>query len=253
MTQKEANQFIISSQSTQQGKLMTKRRAKMIQQQKIIVGAVAIVVLAIVGYFMTLVVAENNLDEFIEGEHYTLIADPRRIRGDKIEVMEFFSYGCIHCYNFDDEVKSWASDRTETVNFVQTPAVANEVWRNYGRAFYAMEDLGLLEDNHTLMFRQVHDAKRNLQTPQDFAEVLATGNISESQFVSAFTAATTNQKLARADQLSRRLRVATVPSIVVQGKYLVRVSGSVGFSRMLDVVDYLIAKEIAAKSAPAAS
>lgn len=222
---------------------MTNRRAKMIQQQKMIVGAIAILVIGILGYLTTLVVTETSVDEFIEGEHYTLIEDPRRIRGDKIEVMEFFSYGCIHCYNFDDEVKSWASKHTDTVSLVQTPAVANELWRSYGRAFYAMEDLGLLEDNHTLMFRQIHDVRRNLQTPQDFAEVLATGNISEAQFIRAFTAATTEQKLARADQLARRFRVSTVPSIVVQGKYLIRVTGSIGFSRMLDVVDYLIEKE----------
>lgn len=228
---------------------MVNRRAKMIQQQKIIVGAIGILVLGILGYLTTIVLTEASVDEFVEGEHYTLIDDPRRIRGDKIEVMEFFSYGCIHCYNFDEEMKGWASARAEKVQFVQTPAVANEVWRNYGRAFYAMEALGLLEDNHTLMFRQVHDARRNLQTPQDFAEVLATGNISESQFVSAFTAATTEQKLARADQLARRFRVSTVPSIVVQGKYLIRVTGSVGFSRMLDVADYLIEKE----TAPAAA
>jgi thiol:disulfide interchange protein DsbA len=93
------------------------------------------------------------------------------------------------------------------------------------------------------MFRQVHDARRNLQTPEDFAEVLATGNVSQAQFVSIFTAATTEQQLARADQLARRFRVSTVPSIVVQGKYLIRVTGSIGFSRMLDVVDYLIEQE----------
>ena len=222
---------------------MANRRAKMLQQQKMIVGAIAIVVLGILGYLTSLVLTETSVEEFVEGEHYTLIENPRRVRGDKVEVMEFFSYGCIHCYNFDEEVNAWADSRADTVRFVQTPAVANELWRNYGRAFYTMETLGLLEENHTLMFRQVHDARRNLQTPEDFAEVLATGNVSQTQFVSIFTAPTTDQQLARADQLARRFRVSTVPSIVVQGKYLIRVTGSIGFSRMLDVADYLIEKE----------
>jgi len=227
---------------------MVNRRAKFVQQQKLMVGGIAVVIIAILGYLTTLVLTESSTAGFVEGEHYDLIDEPQRIRGDKIEVMEFFSYGCIHCYNFDDEIKAWAAEHQDTVSFKQTPAVANEIWRNYGRAYYTMESLGILEDGHTLMFKQVHDARRNLQSVEDIAAVLAINGVTEETFISTFQDRATEQKLVRADQTARRFKVATVPSLVVHGKYHVRVTGSIGFSRMLDVADFLIQKELAEKA-----
>lgn len=227
---------------------MVNRRAKFVQQQKIIVGVIVVIAIGILGYFSTLVVSETNTAAFVEGEHYILIDNPRRIRGDKIEVTEFFSYGCIHCYNFDDEINAWAEDHQDTVKFNQIPAVANEVWRNYGKAYYTMESLGILDQGHTLMFKQVHDARRNLQTDQEIAGVLALGSVTEAQFVSTFNGDDVAQRLSRADQLARRYKVASVPGMVVQGKYQIRVTGSIGFSRMLDVADYLIEKELVARA-----
>ena len=228
---------------------MANRRAKFIKQQKMIVGGIAVIVIGILIYLSTMVVSETITDEFVEGEHYALIDEPRRIRGDKIEVMEFFSYGCIHCYNFDDEISDWAANHAATVDFKQTPAVANEVWRNYGKAYYTMDSLGILDEGHTLMFKQVHDARRNLQTAEEIANVLAIGGVTEAQFISTFNGNEVAQNLNRADQLARRYKVATVPSMVVQGKYHIRVTGSIGFSRMLDVAEYLIEKELAEKAA----
>ena len=227
---------------------MVNRRAKFVQQQKLIVGGIAVVVIGVLAYLTTLVLSESSTEGFVEGEHYTLIEDPRRIRGDKIEVMEFFSYGCIHCYNFDDEIEAWAAERQDTVSFKQTPAVANELWRNFGRAYYTMETLGILEDGHTLMFKQVHDARRNLQSAEDIADVLAINGVTEEAFISTFEDRDTEQKLVRADQMARRYKVATVPSLVVHGKYHIRVNGSIGFSRMLDVADFLVQKELAEKA-----
>ncbi len=232
---------------------MVNQRKKFVQQQKLVLGGLAVVVVSIALYFTTIVVSDSSNDSFVEGEHYTLLEEPRRIRGDKIEVMEFFSYGCIHCYNFDDDINDWAGERQDKVVFVQTPAVANQQWRNFGRAYYTMETLNLLEDGHMLMFKQVHDAARNFRSSQDFASVLASGDVSEAQFIETFESRDISQKVARADQLARRARVATVPSLVVHGKYLVRVSGSIGFSRMLDVADFLIEKELAAKNSNSAA
>lgn len=232
---------------------MANQRKKFLQRQKLFLGGLGVVVVGIAIYFTTIVVSETASGEFVEGEHYTVLEQPRRIRGSRIEVMEFFSYGCIHCYNFDDEVHAWAKAREDKVRFVQTPAVANQQWQNYGRAYYTMESLGLLDEGHTLMFKLIHDAARNLTTPEDFASVLASGDVSEEAFASTFKSNAISQKVSRADQLARQSRVATVPSLVVNGKYHVRVRGSIGFSRMLDVADFLIEKELAERSAGTSS
>ena len=114
-------------------------------QQKIAVSVVVAIVIALIGYFSTLVVKDTPfLGEFVEGEHYTLVESPRRIRGDKIEVMEFFSYGCIHCYNFDPGLTDWAESNSDRINFVRKPAISNDYWRILGRNFYTMDKLGKL-------------------------------------------------------------------------------------------------------------
>ncbi len=227
---------------------MANQRKKFLQQQKFVLIGLGVVVLAIAAYLMGVVVTDRNSGEFVEGEDYTVISDPRRIRGKRIEVMEFFSYGCIHCYNFDDEVHEWAKAREAKVNFIQTPAVANQQWQNYGRAYYTMQALGLLEDNHTLMFKYVHDAARVFRSAEEFASALATGDVSEAAFVSMFNSNQIDQKISRADQLARQSRVASVPGLVINGKYQIRATGS-GFTRMLAVADYLIDKELAEKGA----
>lgn len=226
---------------------MVNRRKKFVQQQKMILIGLAVIVVSIALYFTTVVVSDSSNDTFVEGEHYVLLDEPRRIRGKKIEVMEFFSYGCIHCYNFDEDIQTWAEERSDSVRFIQTPAVANQQWRDHGRAYYTMEELDLLENGHLLMFKQIHDASRNFRSAEDYASVLASGEVSEEAFSSMFSSQAITEKVNRADQIARQVRVSTVPSLVVHGKYQIRVGGSIGFSRMLDVADFLIEKELSAR------
>ena len=235
------------------GFVMVNRRKKFLQQQKLFLGGLGLVVAAIAIYFTTVVVTDSSNDNFEEGEHYVVLPEARRVRGSKVEVMEFFSYGCIHCYNFDDEIHDWAEARTDRVNFVQTPAVANQQWRNLGRAFYAMEELGILDQGHTLMFRQIHDARRNFRDVDDFASVLSLDGVTEAQFIEAFESSSVTQKISRADRLARQGGIASTPSLVVAGKYLIRVGGSIGFTRMLDVADFLVEKELAERASSQAN
>ena len=77
------------------------KNATFLQRQKIAVIGFAVIVAAGLVWLMSLVVAERVSGEFIEGEDYLVLEEPRRVRGDAIEIMEFFSYGCIHCYSLD--------------------------------------------------------------------------------------------------------------------------------------------------------
>ena len=227
---------------------MVNCRKKFLQQQWLFLGGLGVVIVAIALYFTSVVVTDSSNNNFVEGEHYILLPEPRRVRGEKVEVMEFFSYGCIHCYNFDEDIHDWADARTDRVRFVQTPAVANQQWRNFGRAFYAMEELGILDQGHMLMFKQIHDARRNLRDVDDIALVLSLGDVTEAQFTEKFQSSSVTQKISRADRLARQAGMVSTPSLVVAGKYLVRVGGSIGFARMLNVADFLVDKELAERA-----
>ncbi len=223
---------------------MAKKGGKFLLWQKVAVGAVAALVVGVLGYMYTLVLTEAPLGEFAEGEHYTTLADPRRVRGDKVEVMEFFSYACIHCFNFDPELEAWATANEDRVEFVRTPAVGSNLWRLLGRTYYTMAELEILDDNHTALFREIHDVRRPLDSPEKLTAFFVDRGVSENAFRSMFNSPLVNRQLETADQMARRLRVASVPTIIVNGKYMVNITSTVGITRMLQVMDHLVDKEM---------
>ncbi len=226
-----------------------KNKAKsFLAKQKIAVGVIVVVTVTIVVYFSTLVLQESTiLGNFVEGEHYFLIENPRRVRGDQIEVIEFFSYACVHCYNFDPELEDWVEAKGESIKFIRMPAVANDSWRILGRNYYTMEKLGLTEKYHMPFFREVHEVKRNFSTPGRLADYFEGKGVPREDYEKAFNSPEVSRNVYDADQMARRLQVASVPTIVVHGKYTVNVTRLVGTSRMLEVMDHLIEKETAPK------
>src|SRR6056300_1763953 len=103
------------------------RRKTFVQRQKFVLGAIALLVAAIIGYLTIETVTDDGAQgEFVAGIHYVELNDPRRIRGDAIEVMEFFSYGCIFCYRFDDDLSDWAEDYGDKISLVRTPLIGSD-------------------------------------------------------------------------------------------------------------------------------
>ncbi len=223
---------------------MKTKQSKALKKQKIALGICFVIISGVVLYMADILISDIPIEGYVEGKHYHLVDNPRRIRGDKVEIMEFFSYGCIHCYNFDEDLENWVEKNKSRIDFVRTPLISSELWRNYGRTYYAMQKLGILSENHTMLFREIHDVKRNLGTAENLTSyIAANSNLTEEEFSSVFNSTDINQKLGRATQLSRRFKIASVPNMVVNGKYRVQAGGSVGLSRMLDIMDYLIEQE----------
>lgn len=224
-----------------------KKRSGKLKKQKIAVGVGAAIVAGIVAVLAVIVIRDAPMGQFEPGEHYEMLEEPRRIRGEQIEVMEFFSYGCVHCYNFDPALEDWVEDRGDTVRFVRTPAIASEQWRLLGRTYYAMEELGILEQNHYRLFRAIHDGGASLSSVNQLARWFDGKGTTEEEFRTAYNSPAVETKVRLADRMGRRMKVASVPTIIVNGKYRVGMSRTVGPSRMLDVMDHLVEKELAAR------
>ena len=223
---------------------MARKQSRVIRQQKVFLTVLSVIVAAAIGYLFFVTVTDAPSGEFVEGKHYFLIENPRRIRSEQIEVMEFFGYACVHCYNFDPILAEWVEEKGDSVKFIQTPAVSSEYWRLLGRNFLTYQSLDVYDKYHTPFFRAIHNGGRtfpNLGSLTEFYEQLGG---KKEDFLNAFNSAEVASELSKADKMARRLKVAMVPSIVIQGKYLVRTSGSIGTKRMLDVMDYLVEKEV---------
>ena len=227
---------------------MARKQSRVLVQQKIAAASLSGVVLAAAAYLFWMTIDDAPQGEFIEGEHYLLIENPRRIRSDQIEVMEFFGYACVHCYNFDPILADWVQEKSGSIKFIQTPAISSEYWRLLGQNFLTYQELGEQDKYHTPFFRAIHSGGRAFSDEESLSAFYEQLGGDKQTYINAFNSVGVASELSKADNMARRLKVAMVPSIVIQGKYLVRTSGSVGPKRMLDVMDYLVAKELAERS-----
>jgi thiol:disulfide interchange protein DsbA len=183
-----------------------------------------------------------------EGEHYARIspAQPTSSTGaGQVEVAEFFMYSCIHCYNFEPYVEQWLQAKADYVNFVRVPTVWNAVVRLHAQAFYAAAALGKGDEMHTPFFREMHVNGNYLQTKDAIADFFARFDVGSEEFENAFESFSVNTSLRRSDELARRYRVDSTPTIVINGKYRTNASMAGGYPQLLELIDALAAAEYA--------
>ncbi|MFB9885971.1 thiol:disulfide interchange protein DsbA/DsbL [Balneatrix alpica] len=186
---------------------------------------------------------------FEAGKDYTELATPiRTANPDKIEVLEFFSYGCPHCNNFDPMVSAWHAQLAEDVSFDNVPVVFNRSWEALARTYYAATELKVEEKVHRPIFDALHVDKKRLFTEDAVAEFMAEQGIDEQAFRKAYTSFATEMRMKKAEALLRGADIQGVPNLVVNGKYKIDPAMAGGLARMLEIADYLIEKERAAKN-----
>jgi thiol:disulfide interchange protein DsbA len=182
---------------------------------------------------------------FALGTHYTRLSptQPTSSNADQIEVCEVFWYGCPHCFEFDPHLKRWLETKPSNVNFVRVPAVWNPLLQLHARAFYTAEALGKGAEMHDEFFREIHERRNTLASEEALTAFFGRFDVDAATFKTAFDSFEVHAKLQRADELSRRYRIESVPTIVVNGKYTTG-GGAVGsWDELLELVDELVAAE----------
>ena len=162
---------------------------------------------------------------------------------DVIEVAEVFWYGCPHCFNFDPVVDNWAEELPEDVNFIRIPVMWNPTNAIHARLFYTLEALGKLDEVHEEVFTAMHVNNQMLTTEAEMIALVGKHGISEQEFRDTFTSFAVESKLKRAQNLTKRYRIQSVPILVVNGTYLTSGKGIKNFDDMLAVADELVAME----------
>lgn len=192
----------------------------------------------------------SSMQRFVEGVHYERLEVPVATRDkDKVEVVEMFSYACVHCFNFDPYVKAWQEVQPEHVDFHLVPAVFNPDWEKLAQAFYTAETLGVTGDVHKRLFQGVHAFHEDLRQPEILAPIFTNeAEVSEEDFFSAHGSFSVRSRVQQAKALARAYRVTGVPAMIVNGKF--RTDGRMAGNNaaMLEVVDFLVAKEAAEKA-----
>ena len=184
---------------------------------------------------------------YVAGEHYVVLDKPIPTRdSSKIEVVEMFSYGCPHCYEFESLVKTWGAKQGGDVDFWFFPAVWSKGMKLYARAFYSAWELGVLERIHLPLFKAIVVDQRRISNESELAEFFAEYGIFKDAFTEVFNSKPVLDKADQAEQRVRDYQPAGVPELVVNGKYRVERMRAGGLAEMLTVADYLVEKERAA-------
>jgi len=182
------------------------------------------------------------LAEFDEGIEYVMIdADAPMDQQASPEVVEFFWYGCPHCYKFEPHLEGWLKNKPDDVQFVRLPATFNKLAEYHARVFFALDLMGEADRLMEPVFNEIHNKKNRLDNDDKVKAFLAANGFDERKiesFSKAMSSFAVQTRVRQAQSLFRKYGLRGVPSIVVSGRYR---SGEVkNYNELVQVTDHMI-------------
>jgi thiol:disulfide interchange protein DsbA len=160
----------------------------------------------------------------------------------KVEVIEFFWYGCPHCYTLEPHIEAWLKKLPPDVEFRRVPAVFNQRWGHDAAIYYTLESMGLVDKLHRPLFDAIH--KDNLRTDNQAAlnEWLQKHGVDPKKFADTLKSFGVQSKTRRAVQQTLAYKIDGTPAMAVAGRYTVSAQQGRTQQGMLEAVDSLVAK-----------
>lgn len=192
------------------------------------------------------IVAEFD-GKFEAGKDYQVLspAQPTSSDPEHVELTEVFMYSCPHCYSFEPFIKNWlASEKPVGVNFVRVPALFNRPAQLHAAAYYAGEAMGVGEQVHLPLFQAIHEKRNPLSSEAAIKKIFTDNGVDGNDFDSAFKSFDVDTKVRQAANLNKRYQIQSVPTLVVNGRYVTSNMMAKSNARLNDIVNYLIAKEM---------
>jgi thiol:disulfide interchange protein DsbA len=186
--------------------------------------------------FAFVVVALLLAPPLATAQRYTELKPPQPTEaGGKIEIVEFFWYGCIHCYNLEPALEGWLKKLPPDAQFRRVPAVFNPRWEHDARIFYAFEALKLLDKLHRPFFDAIHQDRLRTDDPKALAQWLQKQGVDAQKFSDVMKSFSVHSRTQRAKLMTAGYKIDGTPAIAVDGRYTV--SAGEG---MLETVSQLI-------------
>jgi thiol:disulfide interchange protein DsbA len=179
----------------------------------------------------------------VEGTHYVRLNTPAPVPGNgKIDVIEFFWYGCPHCNAFEPMIDAWARKLPADVGFRRVHVAFTAIHETHSKIFYALEAIGQLEAMHRKVFAAIHQQRMRLDKEGDIADFMAKNGVDRAKFVDAYKSFGVATKVRQGKQLTDAYKIDGVPALGIHGRYYT--SGSLAGSndRVLAVTEFLIAR-----------
>ncbi len=182
--------------------------------------------------------------DVVAGRDYKLLNQPQPTSsGSKIEVVEFFFYGCSHCFHLHPLISEWEKRKPRDVDFQYVPVVFNESWEPMARTFYALEALGKRKQLHDALFEAWNLQNIDLSDEAKITDFVAQHGVERARFGAAYNSFALQSKIARSNQMVQSYGVRGTPTIAVDGKYIISNLQPEDTIRVLDEVINIARKE----------
>ncbi len=171
---------------------------------------------------------------------YRLITPQPVETGERIEVIDFFWYGCPYCNELQPALAEWTSRKPSDVTVRRIPVVLRDTWAPHARIYYTLELLGEAERLHAQVYRSYHVEELHMSKPDVMEQWAARNGIERRRWLDAYYSPEVDARIARAVQATKRYEVQGTPSLVVDGRYLTSSSMTPTVRGLLPVVDDLV-------------
>lgn len=175
-----------------------------------------------------------------QGYEYQTIPQQPIATGPRIEVVEFFWYGCPFCNQLQGPLEAWLKRKPDDVELRHIPAIFRESWVGHARLFYALESLGELNRLHQAVYQSVHADREDLTSAESSAAWATRHGIERARWLSAYNAPETDAKVEQARTYTRTYAIRGTPSLVVDGLYVTSTGMSESVPGVITILDGLI-------------
>jgi thiol:disulfide interchange protein DsbA len=165
----------------------------------------------------------------------------------KIEVIEFFWYGCPHCYDFEPLLNKWKETLPANVEFIRQPAAFNEQWTKHAKAYYTAEALGVVDKIHADFFDAIQNKNQELETEAQLAPFFVAHGVKEADFHEAYNSFPVDAKIRQAPAMAARYGITGVPAIIINGQYKTNGKTAGSHEKMIEIMNQLIKQESSKK------
>jgi thiol:disulfide interchange protein DsbA len=188
--------------------------------------------------FLILITSSN-----VFAQKYVQISTEKQQESKDIIIYEFFWYGCPHCYNLEPTMERIEADLEKDTKIVKLPVALRDSWIPHAKLYYALEQMDKIDEVHNLIFEEIHLEDNRLNTEQKMVDFLGKHGVDTNKFMEKYNSFGTEARIKKASNLAKKYQINSVPTIIVNGKYLTSGSYVSSYDELYSVINLLIERE----------
>ena len=176
-------------------------------------------------------------------QKYVQISTEKQQESKDIIIYEFFWYGCPHCYNLEPTMDRIEADLEKDTKVVKLPVALRDSWIPHAKLYYALKQMDKIDQVHNLIFEEIHLEDNRLNTEQQMIDFLRKHGIDTKKFIEKYNSFGTEARIKKASNLAKKYQIDSVPTIIINGRFLTSGSYVSSYDELYSVVNLLVERE----------